>query len=716
MTALYMDGFDHYGSGSSGNANMLEGPWAQVNGNGPGVPTWGTATGTFSLNGGTGGYRHVLPATKNEVVHSMRYSVAALPTGNFNNLICDWRNNSNVVIASLWCQSTGAISLTDSAGSEIAVTQGPILTSRTWHFLEMDINRSGGTFVLRVDDPTASNSPVINASGLSLGSVAIAQQLFLNEFGSANPSWMDDLFIRDSSGSVNNGFLGDRRVATLLVDADTTTQGWTANRYSKLGAGILNNTSTTGNGASVGAATATSLDIGNSDFTIEGFVRFQELPSGSNKAVIFSRWDQTNNQRSYELFLGSQSFNGGSLCFQSSTDGTNSTITQSIIYPWTPNLDQWYFITIVRASNELLLFVDGQQFGLPIADSTTYFAGTSPFGLGGELQTNAAGMVVNTQLQSWMDEVRFTNGFARYTTNFTVPVAEFPRNVGGDPHFADVVLLCGFDTIIQDESSFARVLTANNGSVQQTPNDGASIGNWPVIGKSIPDDNTFIEAPFVAATGILTVTVNPSNTNTVTVGTTDGSTPAVYTFKTSLASAFDVLIDTNIQNTLQNLYNAINAGPGAGTKYGTSTTANFDVFAVQLPAGQMQVTASIPGTAGNSIATTESGLTGSWSDTTLSGGLDIPGPSNFKVQRLPPTTTIVSAVQVSMRALKSDAGVGSINSALVGALGGVATGDTHSLTTGPVYYNDVYEIDPDTSGPISPTTITNGAIQVNRDT
>lgn len=713
MTAIYMDGFDHYGTGAEGNANMLEGSWATDGGVGPGVPAWGAATGALSLQGGTGGYRHVLPATKAEVFQSFRYSVSSLPSNNANQLICDFRDNTNAVIAALWCQSTGAIALLDTSGNTLAATQGPIIVPRNWHFFEMEFNQGTGVFILRVDDPTAANTPIIDATGLSLGSNPVAQQLYINEFGGANPSWLDDLFIRDGSGSVNNGFLGDRRVSTLLVDDDTPTAGWSANRYTKLGAGILNVTSAN---ASVGVGTATSLDIGNTDFTIEAFIRFQTLPSGSNKSVIFSRWDQPNDQRSYELFLGSQSLNGGCLCWQTSTDGTSSTITQSIIYPWVPDLETWYNIAIVRASGELLLFVNGQQFGLPIADTSTYFAGSSPFGLAAEMQSNAGGTVANTSLDGWMDEVRFTNGFARYTANFTPTTVEFPRNVGGDPEFADVVLLAGFDTIIQDESSFARLMQGNNGAVQQTPNDGPSIGTWPVIGKSVPDDNTFIEAPFVAATGVLTLTANPSNTNTVTVGTKDGSVAAVYTFKTTLASAFDVLIDTSIANTLQNLYNAINAGPGAGTKYGTATTANFDVNALQLPAGQMEVVANIPGTAGNSIASTSSGITGSWGASTLAGGLDIPGPSNFKVQRLAPTTTIVSAIQVSMRSFKSDAGIGSINSALVGALGGIATGATHSLTVSPVYYNDVYETDPDTSGPISPTTLTNGAIQVNRDT
>lgn len=713
MTTLFMDGFDHYGGSS---AKMLDGVWANVGG-ALGAPPVGARTGTYALGNvstNVSTNRLVLPATKSHLFISLGYFSQGLPLVDAKMQIINFNTAANAIIAYLTLESNGAISLRNSGGTVLVATQGPAIVSDNWHFLEMEINRSTGAFVLRIDDANASGTPAINASGLSLGSTDIGQ-LEINIFGSSitgsSGTYVDDLFIRDASGTVNNSWLGDRRIATLLVDADTTTAGWTANRYTKLGAGILNLTTS---GAGVAAATATSLNIGNSDFTLEGFVRFQSLPTASNKAVIFSRWGQGANQRSYQLFLGSQALNGGSLCWQTSTDGTGSTITQSIIYPWTPDLDTWYHIAMVRASGQLLLFVDGQQYGLPIADSTTYFAGTAPFGLGAEYNSTTSGIIANTSFDGWMDEVRFTNGYARYTANFTPPVVEFTRGAG-DPQWANVALLCGFNTLIQDESSFARALTATL-ATQKTPNDGASIGVWPVIGKAGPDDDSFIEAPFVPATSILTLTVNPSDGNTVTVGTTNGTTPAVYRFKTALAAAFDVLIDTTIANTLQNLYNAINLGPGSGTKYHASTTVNNDVNASQLPAGQMKVIANVPGTSGNSIATSSSGITGSWTSTTLAGGLNIPGPSNFKVQRLPLNTTLISAVQIASRSYKSDSGIGTFHTALVGPLGGVLAGTTRGLTVSPIYYNDIFEHDPDTSGPISPTTITGGAIQINRDT
>ena len=715
MAALCLEGFDHYGTGAVGIANMLDGAWAQVGGSGPGTPSWGARTGAYALPsaGHNEDNRYVLAATKTKIFMSFGYSVDGLPTGDRTNYLAAIRDASNNTMAILWVTSNGSLALTTSNSAILlAQTQGPVIVSRNWHFCELEFDQAGGAFVLRVDDATAANTPAINASGLTFTN-PVGQFSFnvAPTAGQGVPSWLDDVFIRDALGAVNNGWLGDRRISLELVDADTTTAGWSPRYYDNIGAGILNCTSAN---ACVTAATATSLNVGAGDFTIEGFVRFQALPSGTNKAVLFGKWDETANQRSYQLFLGSTALNGGSLCFQTSTDGANGTVQQPIVYPWTPDLDTWYHVAVVRASGELLLFVNGTQLGLPIADARTYFAGAAPLGLGAQAETTA-GMVAGTAVQGWFDETRFTVGYARYTANFTPTTTLFPRGVGSDPQWADVALLCGFDSIIQDESSFARALTARNGAVQYTPNDGPSVGVWSTLGKATPDDNTFAEAPYLPATSILTLNAQPAANDTVTVGTKTGGTAAVYTFKAALAAAFDVLIDTSLQQTLQNLYNAINAGPGAGTKYGTATTANIDVTASQLPAGQMKVTANTLGTGGNAVATSAT-LTngGGWTGTHLAGGTNIPGPSDFKVQRPPAFTTIISAVQIVFRGFKSDAGLATVQPALVGGLGAVATGAAHAMNVSPDYYSDVFETDPDTGAAITPATLINGRIRINR--
>jgi hypothetical protein len=734
MTALFMDGFDHYGTGSISQANMRAGPWAAMSAS-CGIPSWGAArTGTSCLmfganEAGFGLNRRVLATPTNHLFVSFGFAVDSL--WQFGGGIIEFQDGSANSLGSLWFTSTGALQWVNGSGTVVAQTAGPVIVTENWHFFEMEINLGAGTFTLRVDDAQATGSPILNASGLTAGSIAQFSVLSGNS-GTATPptTYIDDLFVRDSNGTVNNGWLGDRRVATLFANADVAgTQGWTPQFYKHFGVGILQNAYiqsgssgiSNANGCLNTNSAAAALDIGTNDFTLEAFVRFEQLPT-SGYQTIFNRWDVSTYagpaNRSYRLILGSQAFNGGNLQFDISTDGTGSTVSTKLQYPWTPVTNTWYHLAICRAAGQLLLFVNGSQLGLPISDSSSYHTGSTALftlcGETGDSRYSFGGSVNGTSLIGQMDEFRFTNGLSRYTASFTPPTTLFPRGSVADPNWSSVVMLCGFDAGINDESSYGRGITAANSTGSITPSDGASIGNYTSVNKATPDDNTFIQASLTNATNILTMTTQPSNSTTVTVGTKTGGSAAVYTFVTTLSgAAFEVLIDTTAQNTLTNLLNAINAGPGAGTKYGTGTTSNVDVTASSLPAGQIQVTANIAGTSGNSIACSSTS-TASWATSTCTGGQNIPGPSSFHVQRPPSNTTVISAMQMNVRALKTDAGTATIQSTFVGPLGGTKVGNTHNLTVSGVFYPDIIETDPDTNGAITPTTVINGSLKINR--
>jgi len=119
------------------------------------------------------------------------------------------------------------------------------------------------------------------------------------------------------------------------------------------------------------------------------------------------------------------------------------------------------------------------------------------------------------------------------------------------------------------------------------------------------------------AVGVLTLTGQPLDTETVTIGTT------VYTFQTSLTDVDgNVLIGASASDSLDNLIAAINLGAGAGTLYATATTANTDVTAAAGAGDTMDVTAIAGGTVGNAIDSTETLTNGSWGAVVLENGAD----------------------------------------------------------------------------------------------
>ena len=132
------------------------------------------------------------------------------------------------------------------------------------------------------------------------------------------------------------------------------------------------------------------------------------------------------------------------------------------------------------------------------------------------------------------------------------------------------------------------------------------------------------------ATGTLTATGNATAGDTITIGGT------TYTFVSALSTGptvpDQVLISSAASGaeaaTLANLVAAINGGSGEGTGYSDGTTANSQVTAALGPnAGQVSLTATSVGSAGNNIATTvslgnDSTFGASFGGATLTSGVD----------------------------------------------------------------------------------------------
>lgn len=138
------------------------------------------------------------------------------------------------------------------------------------------------------------------------------------------------------------------------------------------------------------------------------------------------------------------------------------------------------------------------------------------------------------------------------------------------------------------------------------------------------------------ATGVLTLTGNiVPGVHAESVLTSDGTIPSsgdtvtigdkTYTFVSSLsdpAIPFEVVIGTSAATALDNLKAAINLSAGEGSVYGTGTTKNTSVVATDNTDTTQKVVARVPGTAGNSIAVSETSNHLSWGGSTLGGGVN----------------------------------------------------------------------------------------------
>lgn len=117
-----------------------------------------------------------------------------------------------------------------------------------------------------------------------------------------------------------------------------------------------------------------------------------------------------------------------------------------------------------------------------------------------------------------------------------------------------------------------------------------------------------------AATGKLAFTANPSDGDSVTIGS------VVYRFKTEMAQANDIKLGTDAAATLASLEKTINGDGEEGTDYYAGTTTPLTIVTASVSGNDVTLTATEEGIAGNSIALASSAANAT--ATAFAGGVD----------------------------------------------------------------------------------------------
>jgi len=141
------------------------------------------------------------------------------------------------------------------------------------------------------------------------------------------------------------------------------------------------------------------------------------------------------------------------------------------------------------------------------------------------------------------------------------------------------------------------------------------IGTATGIDNLLSTIRTFLQAGSNAS-ATLTITANPSNGETVTLGA------KTYTFQTTLTDADgNVKIGATPEESLDNLVQAVRlVALGAGTAFAASTTLHPTIIAARGAGLTIGFRAKTAGAGGNSLATTETLANGSFGGGTMSGG------------------------------------------------------------------------------------------------
>jgi len=159
-----------------------------------------------------------------------------------------------------------------------------------------------------------------------------------------------------------------------------------------------------------------NLALGSGDFTVEAFIYVTSL--SSNYRIASSRVLNVVGTL-YWIFTV---LSTGQLVFTSRDAAGTEYFAKSATSAITTNT--WYHVAAVRQSNVLTVYIDGA------AGPTTANDG------GNNLSESYVGVGIfnfpsfETYFSGYIDDLRVTKGVARYTSNFTPPIAPFPEVLG----------------------------------------------------------------------------------------------------------------------------------------------------------------------------------------------------------------------------------------------------------------------------------------------
>ena len=165
-------------------------------------------------------------------------------------------------------------------------------------------------------------------------------------------------------------------------------------------------------------STNPNLNFGSADFTIESWV----YPLGTSTYLVAGSLNDSNGNGCWWLFVNGTFSGGSTIQFGYNTTSTG-TGTNILAGSGTLSTNTWTHIAVTRSGANIRCFVNGTQVG-----TTNTGIGTSaifPVNQNILIGHSVAGSN-SYAMNGYLQDLRITRGYARYTANFTAPTAAFP--------------------------------------------------------------------------------------------------------------------------------------------------------------------------------------------------------------------------------------------------------------------------------------------------
>ena len=154
-----------------------------------------------------------------------------------------------------------------------------------------------------------------------------------------------------------------------------------------------------------------NINLNTGDFTIEAWVYFNSIINAS--AILYKGPLSGSYYGSYLIYIQT----GGVIDFYTSSSGSGWSGISPMRFTSNASTGAWHHLAITRSGNTFRTFFNGVAGG----------GATSSANLGSQTDPLHIGVYSGGTLNGYIDDLRITKGYARYTANFTPPTAVLPK-------------------------------------------------------------------------------------------------------------------------------------------------------------------------------------------------------------------------------------------------------------------------------------------------
>jgi len=221
MALVWADGFDHYGSaaemqkvyGDYASNNFLIGAGAR------------TGTGYVEHYNENGSFSKLIATPQTAFGVGVGFKPTSFP-GNLTHGFSLYDTAGNATRL-LFNSSLGFCFYYNS--TLLGTSANNLVNVNSWQQVEFFANKGNGTTTGYLEARLNGNV-ILTVSGLALGATSYNKWYSHNPGIGGSGGWalqLDDLLMWDTTGTINNTFLGDRRCLTSFATSNGATQGWT---------------------------------------------------------------------------------------------------------------------------------------------------------------------------------------------------------------------------------------------------------------------------------------------------------------------------------------------------------------------------------------------------------------------------------------------------------------------------------------------------------